>query len=124
MLLGTTLGSNPFSSIARGVATAVRDPRVQNVANVAARTYAPQQYARAQATVSQVQKALGPPRRPGVPPAPPMYPPQGYGGEDNDGGGGGGGGGAPVGPINKQSHILVIAAAVGIGLVLVLTMRK
>lgn len=121
-MLFAGLGANPFSAIAAGVkagvrttAAVVRDQRVQNVATVAAQQYAPQQYAQAGRIAAQVSRTLRPPQPPRMPPQQmqqmqPMQP------MEDDGGGGA--------PVNKNSNILTIAAIAGVGVILLLMMRK
>lgn len=114
MLFGQ-MGASPFSTIAKGVragvragATAVQDPRLQNVANVAAQQYAPQQYAQARQVAAQVQRALRPPRQPG------MYPQQMYPQQYEE---------PPTSPI-RQGSILTLAAIAGVALILIFTMTR
>jgi hypothetical protein len=85
----------------------LKDPRTQQVANVAAQQYAPKQYQQAQGYVAQAQALL---RRP-TPVAPPPTPVPMMMEED-------------PGPINRNSQILTIAAIGAGALVLFLMMRK
>lgn len=83
VLVGTStgLGFNPFNAIAKGASavanTAVRvaqDPRAQNIALVAAKSYAPGQVAAVTQKAQQIQQVLHPPGpgRPAPRPAMPM----------------------------------------------------
>jgi len=116
VLVGQTgLGFNPLSSIAKGAGavanTAVRvarDPRTQNVAHVAAQSYAPAEYAQVRSKVSQVQQILRPPGQqrsmPQMMPMMPMDPDSGL-------------------PPTRDSH-LMLYAGIGAGVLLVFMLLK
>ncbi len=118
VLVGQTgLGFNPLSSIAKGagavantVVKVARDPRTQNVAHVAAQSYAPAEYAQVRSKVNQVQQILRPPgqQRPAMQPVQQMMPMV-----DPDSGL----------PPTRDSHLLLYAG-IGAGVLLVVMLMK
>lgn len=111
--------TSPFKAVGRGIATGakgvyhvVQDPRAQRLATTAAEQYAPNKYAAAQAQARSITQALHPYNQ--VMLAPNGQPVAMMPMDDDSG---------PAGPV-QNNHILLIGAAVGVGLLALLLLRK